>query len=88
MDESSIKAKKRKIESEMGLYIICQIKKSKENAIKEPKLSSIKKLLSISRERYRYGDPKVAEFVSKTKVRAGIDIMNKKEQKSGPKKIL
>ena len=51
-------------------------------------MSSIKKLLSISRERYRYGDPKVAEFVSKTNVRAGIDIMNKKEQKNGPKKIL
>ena len=51
-------------------------------------MSSIKKLLSISRERYRYGDPKVAEFVSKTKVRAGIDIMNKKELKNGPKKIL
>ena len=81
MDESfSIKAKKREIESEVALCIICLTKNLKENVIKQPKLNSIKKLLSITRERHRSGDPKVAEFVPRTKERTGIDIMNKKER--------
>ena len=81
MDESlSIKAKRRKFESDVGLCIICLIKKPKESVIKEPKLISIKNLLSILRERYRYCNSKVAEFISRTKEGTGTDIISEKEK--------
>ena len=81
VDESFlIKTKKRKTESEVDLCIICVNKKPKENVIKELKLSSIKNLLSISRERYSYGGPAVAEFVSRTTEGIETDIINKKEK--------
>ena len=61
---------------EENRIIICLAKKPMENVIKEPKLSSIKNLLSICRKRHRYSDLNVAEFVSRTKEWTGIDIMN------------
>ena len=45
-----IKTKKRKSQSEVGLCIICPTKKPKENVIKEPKLSSIKNLISVRKD--------------------------------------
>ena len=64
----------------MDLCIVCLTKKPNENVINEPKLSSIKNLLSISRERHRYGDHAEAVFVSRTKEQIGPDIINKKEK--------
>ena len=47
---SSIKAKKRKTQPEVGLCIICLTKRPKENVIKGPKLSSIKNLISVTKD--------------------------------------
>ena len=70
MDESLlIKAQKRKTESGLDLYIICLSKKTERKCNKGAKIlsNSIKNLLPILHERHIYGNPAVAEFVSRTK---------------------
>ena len=58
--------KKRKTENEYSLCLICQ-EQSTVKVIKNPNNESLKKLLSLSRERAEYGDTKVFEFVERNK---------------------
>ena len=58
--------RKRKTENEYSLCLICQ-EQSTVKVIKNPNNESLKKLLSLSRERAEYGDTKVFEFVERNK---------------------
>ena len=77
-EPSSLTAwKKRKTENEYSLCLICQ-EQSTVKVIKNPNNESLKKLLSLSRERAEYGDTKVFEFVERNKNLCGDDLLNNK----------
>ena len=57
--------------------LICQ-EQSTVKVIKNPYNESLKKLLSLSRERAQYGDTKVFEFVERNKNLCADDLLNKK----------
>ena len=69
--------KKRKTENEYSLCLICQ-EQSTVKVIKNPNNESLKKLLSLSRERAEYGDTKVFEFVERNKNLCADDLLNNK----------
>ena len=69
--------KKRKTENEYSLCLICQ-EQSTVKVIKNPNNESLKKLLSLSRERAEYGDTKVFEFVERNKNLCANDLLNNK----------
>ena len=79
MDEPSSLTpwKKRKTENEYSLCLICQ-EQSTVKVIKNPNNESLKKLLSLSRERAEYGDTKVFEFVERNKNLCHDDLLNNK----------
>ena len=66
--------KKRKTENEYSLCLICQ-ERSTVKVIKNPNNASLKKLLSLSRERARYGDTKVFESVERNKNLCADDLL-------------
>ena len=76
MDESfSVKAEKKKIKSEVNLCIICLTKKPKEIVIKEPKFYRVLPWTYFQfHEKDRYGDPGVADFVSRMKEQTYINL--------------
>ena len=77
-EPSSLTAwKKRKTENEYSLCLICQ-EQSTVKVIKNPNNESLKKLLSLSRERAEYGDTKVFEFVERNKNLCPDDLLNNK----------
>ena len=69
--------KKRKTENEYSLCLICQ-EQSIIKVIKNPNNESLKKLLSLSRERAEYGHTKVFEFVERSKNVCADDLPNNK----------
>ena len=58
--------KKRKTETDYQNCAICQKKLATEALVATPKLNSIANVPILSRERHKYGDPAVAEFVQCT----------------------
>ena len=69
--------KKRKTENEYSLCLICQ-EQSTVKVIKNPNNESLKKLLSLSRERAEYGDTKVFKFVERNKNLCADNLLNNK----------
>ena len=59
-------AKKRKTETDYQKCVICQKKLATEALVAIPKHNSIVNLLNLSRERHKYGDTALAEFVQRT----------------------
>ena len=75
-EPSSLTAwKKRKTENEYSLCLICQ-EQSTVKVIKNPNNESLKKFLSLSRERAEYGDTKIFEFVEKIKNLCADGLLN------------
>ena len=79
MDEPSSLTpwKKRKTENEYSLCLICQ-EQSTVKVIKNPNNESLKKLLSLSRERTEYGDTKVFELIERDKNLCADDLLKNK----------
>ena len=69
--------KKRKTENKYSLCLICQ-EQSTVKVIKNPNNESLKKLLSLYRERAEYGDIKVFEFLERNKNLCADDLRNNK----------
>ena len=59
-------AKKRKTETDYQKCVICQKKLAAEALVAIPKHNSIADVLNLSRERHKYGDAALAEFVQRT----------------------
>ena len=77
-DPSSLTpGKKRKTENEYSICLIYQ-EQSTVKVIKNPNNESLKKLLSLSRQRAEYGDAKVLEFVERNKNLSVDDLLNNK----------
>ena len=68
MDDAKVipPAKKRKTETDYQKCVICQKKLAAEALVAIPKHNSIADVLNLSRERHKYGDAALAEFVQRT----------------------
>ena len=71
-------AKKRQTETDYQKCVIYQKKLAIETLVAIPKYNSIANVLNLSRERHKYGNAAVAEFVQRT-VNKAVSIIYEKQ---------